>query len=283
MENINEQMTSDTVDAELDSAWGDDSGSWEESAEAEVNQPTQQQEGAPAPETNGDQTAANQTQQALENQQAPYMIPYEYMGEKKEMAAGEAAPYIQKGLHYDTVRAERDQLRQYRTDAEPALALVKGYAQKMNMTVPQYLDYCRQQELMRGGMNEQQAAQTLQMEKRKADLDAQEARINAYNSQKANAERAEQDRQAALRRDMTSFLKAYPEVKADSIPAEVWAQVAKGTPLINAYTMHENAQLKAQLAAERQNKANQQRTPGALGGNAAAEMDEYERYWNEDD
>jgi len=90
-------------------------------------------------------------------------------------------------------------------------------------------------------------------------------------------------RENAQRQDMERFLRAYPEVKAECIPKSVWTQVAQGIPLVSAYAMHENQQLKIQLAAERQNRDNRERTPGGLGANVGSELDELDRMWNEDD
>ena len=90
-------------------------------------------------------------------------------------------------------------------------------------------------------------------------------------------------REKARAQEMERFLNTYPEVKAADIPRGVWEQVAKGVPLVSAYAMHENQQLKMQLAAERQDKLNRQRTPGALGSHSGNELDELDRMWNEDD
>ena len=90
-------------------------------------------------------------------------------------------------------------------------------------------------------------------------------------------------REKARAQEMERFLNTYPEVKAGDIPREVWQQVAKGVPLVSAYAMHENQQLKMQLAAERQDRLNRQRTPGALGSHSGGELDELDRMWNEED
>lgn len=87
----------------------------------------------------------------------------------------------------------------------------------------------------------------------------------------------------AQRQDMERFLQAYPAVKADSIPREVWGQVAKGVPLVSAYAMHENQRLRLQLSAQRQDQLNRARTPGALGRSVGSEMDELDRMWNEEE
>lgn len=87
----------------------------------------------------------------------------------------------------------------------------------------------------------------------------------------------------AQRQDMERFLQTYPTVKAQDIPREVWGRVAKGVPLVSAYAMHENQQMKIQLAAQRQNQINRARTPGGLGANVGGELDELDRMWDEDD
>lgn len=87
----------------------------------------------------------------------------------------------------------------------------------------------------------------------------------------------------AQKQDMERFLHTYPTVKAEEIPREVWGQVARGVPLVSAYAMHENQQMKIQLNAQRQNQINRVRTPGGLGHNIGGELDELDRMWAEDD
>lgn len=283
MDENNNTLAPDTMEVEMESAWDNDNDSWESDAEPEVNQQTEQQEAAPAPETTGDQTATNQTQQALENQQEPYMIPYEFMGEKKQLAASEAAPYIQKGMHYDAVRQERDQLRQYREQNAAAVEFLNRHAQSQGLSVQQYLQQMQKQELLRTGMSDAQAEREIQFQQEKAQVEAQKRAIDAFQQTRNSAQMEQQKKQEAFKQSVADFKKAYPDKKPEEIPKEVWAKVGQGVPLLSAYTMHENAQLKAQLAAEQQNKANQKRSPGGLGGNLGAELDEMDRIWDEDD
>lgn len=87
----------------------------------------------------------------------------------------------------------------------------------------------------------------------------------------------------AQKQDMERFVQAYPGVKAESIPREVWGRVARGVPLVSAYAMHENQRLRMQLNAQRQDQINRARTPGGLGRNVSGELDEIDRLWGEDD
>lgn len=203
--------------------------------------------------------------------------------ETRQVTREELIAMAQKGWDYDTVRQERDQLRQYRQDADPALALVKTFAERSNMDVPAYLDWIRKQELMAGGMTEEAAQEKVGMEKERAALDAQKAELDAAQARKESAERQVQEQAEARKKDIEQFFAIYPGVDPNAIPKEVWEAVQKGDSLTNAYTMHENRRLTAELAAERQNKANQAKAPGSLGGNSVTEADEIDRLWNEDD
>ena len=253
MDENTEMMTVDELD-----------GAWEEEPVQEIPEETKGE-----PETAGERACELFT---LKNRD-----------ERRQVTREELVAMAQKGWDYDTVRAERDQLRQFRSEAGPALEMVRANAQRSGMTVPDYLDFCRKQDLMRTGLDERTADQTVRMEKQKADLDARQARLDAQMRQGNDLFQRARARQEARRQDMERFLQAYPEVKAESIPREVWAQVARGTPLVSAYAMHENQQLRVELAAERQNKANRLRTPGTLGANSGGELDEVDRMWAEED
>ena len=57
-----------------------------------------------------------------------------------------------------------------------------------------------------------------------------------------------------------------------------------GESLTAAYTMHRNQQLDAELAAERQNKQNQERTTGSLSAQREGDgKSEIDKWWYEDD
>lgn len=291
---MNEDMnnTAGFDDAALDAAWNqdDDRETTDEAQTPKADQPAGEQQLADQPaatETNTDPAKQDEgADQPKEGQQAadqPELFTIRYRGQEEQLTRDQLTTLAQKGRDYDTVRTERDQLKAEREANAAAVDLVKGYAQRMGMDMPQYLDYCRKQELLRGGMDEKSADQTIQMEKRQAALDAQEARINAQKTQQDAVLQQNQAMQEASRKDLQDFLKAYPTCDPKTIPKEVWEKVSQGVGLTAAYTMHENQRLQAELAAERQNKDNRQRTPGGLSGNSGAELDEIDRYWNNDD
>lgn len=187
-----------------------------------------------------------------------------HLDETRQVGKEEVVSLAQKGLDYDRIRTERDELRQYRQEADPALALVKGYAEKNAMTVEEYVDYCRRQELVAQGVNEPTARAQVELEKRQARMEAQtRAETEAQRRQEAILQQA-RERQEARKKDMTAFLEAFPGVKGEDVPREVWAKVAAGESLVTAYTMYQNRQLQLQLAAQRQNRENAARTTGSM-------------------
>ena len=249
--NENENIT--VNEADIDAAWAEDDGPGTETGapeQADQSDSAQQQAADQQPAAPEAEEPAEAQKGAEEPKEQPAdqseLFTLQYRGEQIQVTRDEVITLAQKGRDYDTVRQERDQLRQYRQEADPALSLVKSYAQRNGLSVEQYIDTVRKQELLI-------AAQT-------------------------------QARQAARKQGMVDFLRAYPDVKAQDIPREVWDRVARGESLTAAYTMHRNQQLEAELAAERQNKQNQGRTTGSLSAQReGAGQSEIDKWWYEDD
>ncbi len=202
-------------------------------------------------------------------------------GSPKTVGREEVLRLAQQGLGYERIRQERDNLRSSAQESEQVLELVKGFAQRSGMTVQEYVDYCRVQELVAQGVNESTARTQVALEKREATVAAQE---EAQRQAQARVEEARQQAQAegeARRKDMLAFLEAYPEVEAGDIPKAVWDRVAAGESLVTAYTMEQNRQLRAQLAAAVQNAANVDRAPGSMSTRGQKDLESIDDYWDE--
>lgn len=82
--------------------------------------------------------------------------------------------------------------------------------------------------------------------------------------------------EAGRQRSFLRFSLEFPQVKAEEIPAEIWRDFAAGKgDLADLFARHENRQLKAQLAAERQNQENRKKSTGsrATAGSAMSKLD----------
>ena len=275
---MNETNETPILDDDLDAAWAD------EAPEAQEPEPPQAHPAPEAPQAAEPPAAPEEQEEKPAEADQPELFTLKNRDETRQVTREELISMAQKGWDYDTVRQERDQLRQYREEADPALLMVRGYAERSGMTVEQYLDLCRRQELLSQGVNEQTADAQIRLEKQQTILEAQtRAAQEARQRQEAEAQKA-QEAQAARRKDMEDFMAAHPGVKGADIPNEVWAQVAEGKSMSTAYAEYENKQLKAELAAERQNKANAQRSPGSLTNPQGEDIrSELDKIWYSDD
>ena len=240
---------------------------------AEQEQPSQEA-AADAQEQKGGEAQADQP--------AAETFTLKHLDETRQVSREEVVTLAQKGMDYDRIRAERDQLRQYREESDPALNMVKSFAQRNGMNLGEYVDYCRKQELMAQGVNEQTANAQIAVEKSRAAMEAAQKETETQRQQQEAEERAAREKAEARDRDMADFLEKYPQVKAADVPAEVWEKVAAGESMVGAYTMYRNKQLEAELAAERQNRRNSASTTGsraASGTESAGNI--FDRAWEE--
>lgn len=76
------------------------------------------------------------------------------------------------------------------------------------------------------------------------------------------AEQRSKQQQAQQQADLQDFISAFPSVKAEEIPTEVWQANAKGVPLRYAYAEHA---LKLARDAEAKLKANADNAKGSMG------------------
>lgn len=295
----NMEGTAGFDEAVLDSAWADEGDGWgpADGAEASLGH---QQEGQKTPENppaatdtredpKGQERGQNQPEgQQRENQ--PELFTIQYNGKTEQMTREELIQLAQKGRDYDHTRQERDQLRQYREQNGKAIEYLEKVARKNGMDIQGFLNEMQRRELTDGGMSEQEAARELDMRRREEEVQRGREELEAQRRQEADSRRQAQEKTERMRTDIAGFLKAYPQVKPDDIPKEVWDRVNQGESLAAAYAQHEVAQLKAQaqqlqteIEALRQNQNNAQRTPGSLGGSSGAELDEIDRLWADDD
>ena len=105
-----------------------------------------------------------------------------------------------------------------------------------------------------------------------------------YDRIRADRDRLKNAEAPNRREGLTDFLRAFPDVKPETIPKQVWLSFAAGESLTTAYTMYRNQTLEAELAAERQNRANRLTAAGSVtsGGKTGA-GDELLHTWYADD
>lgn len=168
----------------------------------------------------------------------------------------------QKGLNYDKVKAKADADK----DNEDVLSYITSKAQSMGISAKDYIqkvkDFEKQQEqakieqhtqsLMDRGIDEETArsvaetrAYMEQLKNEKAEFEKQKAELQAQKDKD---------------REYEEFLKAYPEVKAEEIPVEVFEN-AKSIGMKSAYAQYENKLLKEKIKQMELNNKNASTSP----------------------
>lgn len=300
---IMEQGTQEETDSFMDG--------WEETSPAgeELEDGTEEtggdQTGEPEPEQiggNGPQGAAGPTsptgteeaageqqdggdQDGQPRQEPPRMWTLNHLGQAVTASEADMVTLAQKGLDYDRIRADYD-------EARPVMDLIRDYAKRAGITVPEYLARIRTQAKQAEGMSQEEARRAVDLEDREAVVAQQEA---------ARLQQAETQRQALARRqaadvrmqaDLREFREVFPEAAADpaSIPQGVWTEVRNGRSLVGAYAKYHEAQAKAdaetaaqRAAAQRQNAENAARSAGSMrsAGADAESKDPFLEGWNE--
>lgn len=209
-----------------------------------------------------------------EQAEADHSLTLKYMGEEKTVSRDEAVALAQKGMDYDRVKAKLD-------ERDETISFLSELAKQQGLTLDEFIDNTHAALLSkREGLDATAALGRVRLERRQRELDAKEARLK--DAEQAGAQL---DAAAAKRKqDIDEFRREYPDVKADTIPKEVWDGVARGLSLTAAYTKHENARIKAELEAEKQAKANAAKTTGSResAGQAKTKPDPWLDGWDDD-
>ena len=279
--------------SEIAAAWDDEgktTDNFGEESDADQQKETKSEE--PGQEEQDKATEATATDKPEDKQteaDQPLTFTLKHLDETRTVDKDEVIKLAQQGMDYERVRTERDQLREYRKENDIYAKFIKERAEQNGLTPQAFMDGIYKSELMSKGANEQTAIERIALEKQKAELSVQKAALTeAEVKQKAESERAareaegknlqEQKKQA----DMTRFLQKYPNVKADTIPKEVWDAVKAGEPLTVAYTEYRNKQLEAENEALKQNQKNQQTTTGSLHTKGQGFESLIDKYWYDD-
>lgn len=309
MENENNTaLETSENDATFDEGWGDEPAEALDGAgEAETETGTEAQpeaaqtaqgeaggEGQPAAPPDGE-TAQGQAQAALETAQG------EAGGEQTETPEGFDLTVDGQSLHVD--RAEVIRLAQDGAGAERQLSALNqeitdlGGMETVRDVMGMMLELARDSgQTVEQFSDSTRAAMIARRDKINMDLAMERAK--AERLQRAADTRSQQEAQRkaqeqARNQDFMAFMKAYPEIKAQDIPREVWDAVRSGESLVTAYSRYEakglraevdkfRAQAEAQAKAAKQNNENRQKAaPGAQSaGNAAASRDAFDEGWD---
>ena len=163
---------------------------------------------------------------------------------------------FQKGLNYDKMVEKYNNL-----ENSKAFSYVSKKAQELGITVDEYMDQVeayeqeqekareqeRLDEMIANGVPEDVAKEVIATSQLRKQLQEEK---NQLEKEKKAREDKEKENQEYL-----DFLEAFPDVKAEDIPKEVYAEARKSN-LITAYMKWQNAELKKQVDRLKQNEKN---------------------------
>jgi hypothetical protein len=195
---------------------------------------------------NSSEPAADTGNATLEGQAATQETPQETAQEKQER--------LFKQSELDAIIRERLAREKQRFETElkkhPVLSYLEEKAQKLGISVEQLIENDRKweeqqklNELIQQNIPPEFAQKLLEHDKI----------VQEYQTEKQIREQKEKEQKMYL-----EFLEAYPDVKPEDVPAEVWQEVARGRSLLDAYVRYENKLLKDEMAKFQQQQQNQQ-------------------------
>jgi hypothetical protein len=182
----------------------------------------------------------------------PIKIPYKFNGEEGELPLEEAQPLIQKGMNYDKVFTKLQEI-----ENGPVMQLINDLANQSGMTIEQYVQAARENmkqqelnELIQKNIPEDLAREMIENKRFREEYQVKEKQRQAEEKTKTEVDN-----------ELSDFRKAYPGVKNQDIPKEVWDKVNEGVPLKYAYMEYERGTLQNQISILKTNKSNEQKAP----------------------
>lgn len=187
-----------------------------------------------------------------------------YLGETKTVTREEVITLAQKGLNYDKVVQERNDMRAEHSKLKGYESFLEELAREGGLTIDALMDETRAETLaQREGIDKSVALQRVKLDRDKKAFQAEKQKATADQQAEVAARQRQED-------NFLRFIKAYPDVDPKTIPQEVWKAYGDGADLVNTYAAYENKQLKERLKeaesaleTERQNAKNKERSIGS--------------------
>ena len=170
---------------------------------------------------------------------------------------------FQKGLNYDKMSEKLKNL-----ENSKVFSYVSQKANQLGMTVDEYMDSVEQyeqeqeakrqqeriDEMISNGVPEDVAKEVVATSQLRKELQEEKNKLEQEKQTKAEKDKKDQE--------YAEFLEAFPDVKAEDIPKEVFLNAQKSS-LKTAYLEWQNAELKKQLEIKKTNQKNEDSSVGS--------------------
>lgn len=203
--------------------------------------------------------------------EAPFMT-VKYNGAEQGLSQDEAITYAQKGMNYDKVYGQLEQMRN-----DPVRRAFEEQAARAGLTLNEYADRLEQfqresaiNRLANNFMNENPDA-TEDIARKFAEAQYQSDIAQKQQEQANYRAQEEANKEQWAYQQIEAFQRAYPDVDIRTLPTDVIDEINAGESLLSAYRAHENREMKNTINALRQNKSNEATSTGNLSNNNGAE------------
>jgi len=201
-------------------------------------------------------------------------------GEERDVDTEEVVALAQKGLDYDRVRQERDTFKDQHPKFKDYESFLSELAEASGTDIPGLMEQTRATLLVQKAkaegreLSEAAAIAQIRAESRKA---AEKPAAEEPKPEKTPEQEQEEQRKA----NVAAFVKAYPGVKAEDIPKEVWEDCFRTGDLTGAYARWENRKLKTENEQLKQNQKNKERSTGSRrSAGATTPKDAFDEAWD---
>lgn len=276
-ENVQE-VTTELDDSVFEAAWADEpiEEAKEEPAEEAAAEEEETEEEADQPES----------EEEAKPEQKAETFTLRYMKQDKSYSKDEVTSLAQKGLDYDRIRAERDELKKSAPELNEYKTFVEELAKDAGMDVADLIECIRADRLVK---QEREAGRTItdtaareqiRREKTARDKDSAEQDEEAPAAEEPPKK---EESHTSKEDDIRAFCEEYPEVDPKDIPKEVWDKVRDGFSLSAAYAKHQNKVLEDRIKVLEQNEKNKNRSTGSRKSSGGSHKDVYDAAWDSAD
>jgi len=199
-----------------------------------------------------------------------FELDIRYNGQNQKLTREEATTLAQKGMNYDKIY---NQLQSALNN--PVLKVIEDNARKAGLSVE---DYTNRMAQFQDTMSINQIASNFKKENPDvSDAVANQYAREVYKNQQAEQARRDADKAKAdadaennrLYAEVQAFNQRFPDVDIEHLPNDVIDDINAGVPLMEAYLLYENQQLRNRVANNETNAKNKANAVGKVSANVS--------------
>ena len=256
---MNEAVSTEEISDEiLFDGWGDGPVVEQEEAEEIEEETETESEEADQPEAEEAEDASDDYEEEDteaeedEEEEDDQVFTLKHLDEVKEVGRDEVITLAQKGLDYDRIRTERDQLKAEKAALKEHEDFLKELAELAGQSVEDLMIATKARLVVQ---DEQKKGREITYDQARYRVESDLKERKKAEAKAAPAEEAVKadepvvDLRAVREANFKRFIEAYPDVKSEDIPHEVWKEFGDGSKkeLTDIYARYENKKLKERI------------------------------------